>query len=90
MAEDNDNGASVPRRFMMFLFLGFILVIAGMIVILVAATFGGGEASFSGVIFVGPFPIVIGAGPDWPWLAIIGIAIATLSIVIFFITRRRI
>jgi len=97
MAEDNEkvleageNEASGSNRFLMFLFLGLTLVFVGMIVIFAATAFSGGVASFGGFIFIGPFPIVIGVGPDWNLLVIIGLAIAALSIGVFVIMRRRI
>jgi uncharacterized membrane protein len=84
-----DEEAVVSKRFIAFLFLGFALVVAGIIVMIVAGGIGGGSASFSGVIFIGPFPIVFGAGPDWYWLAAISIGITALSIVVLVIMRKR-
>ena len=49
----------------------------------------GDSASFGGVIFIGPFPIVFGAGPDAVWLVAIAITIAVVSIVVFLTMRRR-
>jgi uncharacterized membrane protein len=67
-----------------------VLVIVGITVVLVATVLSGGSASFGGVIFIGPFPIVIGAGPDAVWLVSIGIVLAVLSLIVFMIMRRRI
>jgi uncharacterized membrane protein len=41
------------------------------------------------VIFIGPFPIVIGAGPDATLLVLVGIVLAVLSVVVFFVLRRK-
>jgi len=97
MAEDNEKvsegseiDASVSSRFRIILFFGFTLVVLGLIVILMATAFNGSATSFSGFIFIGPFPILIGLGPDWNWLVAIGVAIAALSIGLFVIMQRRI
>jgi uncharacterized membrane protein len=81
----------VSRRFFLFLILGFVLVFAGIIIVLVAAVFSGsGSASFGGVIFIGPFPIVIGAGPEASLMVLFGIILAVLSVIVFLVLRRRI
>jgi uncharacterized membrane protein len=41
------------------------------------------------VIFIGPFPIVFGAGPDATWLILISVVIAAVSAVAFWIGRRK-
>ena len=71
--------------------LGFALVFAGIIIVLVAAVLSGsGSASFGGVIFIGPFPIVIGAGPEASLMVLFGIILAVLSVIVFLVMRRRI
>ena len=87
--EDDEEGVPVSGRFLMLLYFGFALVIVGIIVVIVSAVLSGGSANFGGVIFIGPFPIVFGAGPDAVWLVTTAIAIAVLSIVVFLIMRRR-
>src|SRR3989304_7612045 len=88
-SENGEEGIQVSSRFFMLLMLGFAVVIVGIILVIVASLLGGGSASVGGVIFIGPFPIVFGAGPDAVWLVTIAIAIAVLSIVVFLIMRRR-
>ncbi len=73
----------------MLLFLGLAIVIVGIIIITVASVLGGGAGSVGGVIFIGPFPIVFGAGPDAIWLIIVSITVAVLMIVLLFVMRRR-
>ena len=81
----------MPRRFFLFLILGFVLVFVGIIVVLVSAVlYGGGSASFGAVIFIGPFPIVIGAGPETSWIVLFSIILAVLSVIMFFVMSRRI
>jgi uncharacterized membrane protein len=85
-----DESAGVSGRFFLLLFLGFVLVVVGVVVVLVAAVLsGGGSVSGGAVIFIGPFPIVIGAGPDVEWLVLVGIILAVLSVVLFFVMNRK-
>ena len=81
----------MSNRFFLFLILGFVLVFVGIIVVLVAAVlYGGGSANFGGVIFIGPFPIVIGAGPETTLMVLFGIILAVLSVIMFLVMSRRI
>ena len=88
--EDDDDGFTVSSRLFRVLIAGFLLVIVGIIVIVVAAALSGGSGSVGAVIFIGPIPIVFGAGPDAGWLILIGIVLAVLSLVLFFVMNRRI
>jgi uncharacterized membrane protein len=77
-------------RFFLLLIAGFVIVFVGIAVILVAAVFyGSGSASAGVVIFIGPFPIVIGAGPDVTWIVLFSIILAVLSVVVFLVMNRR-
>jgi uncharacterized membrane protein len=88
--ESGREGVGVSGRFFLLLFLGFVLVVVGVVVVLVAAVLsGGGSVSGGAVIFIGPFPIVIGAGPDASWLVLVGIILAVLSVVLFFVMNRK-
>jgi uncharacterized membrane protein len=80
---------TVSGRMMVFLFVGFAVIIVGIILVILASAFGGGSVSAGGVIFIGPFPLVFGAGPDAAWLIVISLAVAVLMFVLFFVLRRR-
>jgi uncharacterized membrane protein len=74
----------------LFLVLGFVLVFIGIIVVFIATVlYGGGSASAGAVIFIGPFPIVIGAGPDVTLIVLFSIILAVLSVVVFLVMNRR-
>ena len=88
-SENGEEGIQVSSRFFMLLMLGFAFVIVGIILVIVASLLGGGSASVGGVIFIGPFPIVFGAGPDAAWLITISIVISIVMIVVFVLMRRR-
>jgi uncharacterized membrane protein len=86
-----EEGITVSSRFFLLLISGFVLVVVGIAVILVATVlYGGGSASGGAVIFIGPFPIVIGAGPDATWIVLFSIILAVLSIVVFLVMNRKI
>jgi uncharacterized membrane protein len=88
--EAADEGVTVSSRLFLFLVLGFVLVVVGIAVILIATVlYGGGSASAGAVIFIGPFPIVIGAGPDVTWIILFSIILAVLSVVVFLVMNRR-
>jgi len=88
--ETVEEGIAVSSRFFLLLLLGFILVVVGIAVILVASVlYGGGSVSGGAVIFIGPFPIVIGAGPDVTWIVLFSIIIAVLSVVVFLVMNRK-
>lgn len=83
-----ESSSSLPTN--LFL-LGFLLIFAGFIVIMAYALFGG-DANVSGgaVIFVGPIPIVIGAGTD-AFLAMVLAAVLTIiGFFVFFWMRRQV
>lgn len=88
--ENEDGGIEVSSRLFGFLILGVALIFVGIAVLVFASVVLGGSGRAGVVIFIGPFPIVFGKGPDAVWLILIGIVIAVLSIVLFLIMNRRI
>ena len=88
--ETTEEGLTMPSVFFLLLILGFVLVVIGIAVILIAAVlYSGGSASAGAVIFIGPFPIVIGAGLDVTWIILFSVVLAVLSVVVFFVMNRR-
>jgi uncharacterized membrane protein len=89
--ETVEEGTTVSNRFFLLLILGFVLVFVGIAVILVATVlYGSGSASVGAVIFIGPIPIVIGAGPETTVIILFSIIIAVLSIVVLLVMNRKI
>ncbi len=87
--EDIEN-PGLPRRFFLLLATGMILVFAGALVIFAAAIAGGGGSTSGGVvIFIGPFPIVFGAGPDAGLLVLAGAILAAVCIALILFWRRK-
>ena len=85
---DEGEGIEVSNRFVLLLMLGFVVVIVGIILIAISS-FEGGSVSVGGAIFIGPFPIVFGAGPDVAWLIAISIILAFVSVLLFVLFRRK-
>jgi uncharacterized membrane protein len=87
--ETEDEGIAVSSRLFGFLILGVALVLIGIVVLAVVSVVFSSSTSVGVVIFIGPFPIVFGAGPNATWLIIIGIILVVLSIVVFLVMYRR-
>jgi uncharacterized membrane protein len=82
-------GVNVPRKLVTLLFVGLAIVVIGIVTVILASAVGTGSISAGGVIFIGPFPIVFGTGPDATWLIVISLVIAVLMFVLFFVMRRK-
>jgi len=63
-------GFRVSQRYLVLLVTGFIVIFAGPVILMVAAFISDGSISVGAVIFIGPFPIVLGAGPEATWLGL--------------------
>ena len=87
--ETQDEGITVSSRMFGFLILGVALVLIGIAVLVIVSVVFSSSTSVGVVIFIGPFPIVFGAGPNASWLIIIGIILAALSVVLFLVMNRR-
>jgi len=85
----SNKSTRLPRVLVMFI-LGFFIVLLGIVILAVATLSSGGSASYGGVIFIGPIPIVFGAGPQAAWLILFAIVLAALSIIVFLLTRKRV
>jgi len=76
----------VPTLFI----LGFSTIILGLILVAVAAAFSQvGSTGLGGIIFIGPIPIVFGAGPDAQWMILFAIIPTVLSVTMFLISRGK-
>ncbi len=90
ISESDEEGTSISGRLLGFLILGIALVFVGIAVLVVASLALGGSGSVGGVIFIGPFPIVFGAGPNADWLIVISVILGVLSIILFLVMNRRV
>ena len=88
--ETVEEGVNANNKVFLLLITGFVLVFVGIVVVLIATVlFSGGSASAGAVVFIGPFPIVIGADSDVTWIVLFSIILAVLSIVMFLVLNRR-
>jgi uncharacterized membrane protein len=87
-AEPSDEDA--PRKFLTLFILGFLTMFVGLMLVAISAIVSqGGSTSFGGIIFIGPVPIVFGAGPGAQWLILFAIILAVLNAIMFLILRRK-
>jgi len=80
--------SSVFQKFFLLFIIGFFLIFMGIIILIVAAVISGGSANFGAFVFIGPFPIVVGAGPEAPWMILLAIILAVLSFIMFLVLSR--
>lgn len=80
--------SSVFQRFLMFFVIGFFIICVGVIILMVAVVLSNGSTGFGVRIFIGPFPMVIGAGLQVTWIVLFVLVLAILSIVMFRILHR--
>lgn len=86
--ENEDEGIEVSSRLFNLILLGIVLIFVGIIVVVVAYVVLG-SGSVGAIIFIGPFPIVFGSGPNATWLILVGIILAVVSVIIFVVMNRR-
>jgi uncharacterized membrane protein len=90
-AEDANNGSNGSRKILVLFIMGIFIIFLGVVVLTVAAMLSGsGSASFGGFIFIGPIPIIVGGGPEAPWLTVMAVILTIMGIVVFLIMRRQV
>lgn len=74
----------------MWLFLtGFSLMFVGVVVLIVATVLhGDASGSFASVIFIGPIPIILGAGPHTLLALLLTVILTIFGFVVFFWLRK--
>ncbi len=74
------------KLFLAGIFLAFI----GFIVLIVSATFHGNSSISGGlVIFVGPIPIILGAGPFAVYAILLAVILTITGLIMFFVLYRK-
>lgn len=79
--------AGLPWGFTIFI-AAFIMIFVGMLLMILASAIGGGGTGGL-VIFIGPFPIAVGAGPQSSLMIVIAFALAIMGMILFFLFVRR-
>ncbi|MBC7130099.1 DUF131 domain-containing protein [Candidatus Bathyarchaeota archaeon] len=77
------------RVFLALFFIGFAIIIVGMLLMIFAAASSSGQASVGGFILIGPFPIVFGAGPGAQWLVLFAIILGVISVAVIYLMARK-
>jgi len=86
-SEEQDAQSNVPFKLFM---IGFLLMFAGVVVLVVSALVSGdGTISFGGIVFVGPIPIVLGAGPYAFFAVVVAAVLTVIGFVMFWWLRRQ-
>lgn len=92
MSEKNEEAAEAGwiKKFFTLFFVGFFIILLGVIILVVGALlYGGSNINIGGFILIGPIPIVFGAGPEAPWLVVFAIILGVLSIILFLVFWKR-
>lgn len=85
--ERGESQSTLPMRLFLF---GFLLIVAGVIVIMASAFLSGDvSVSVGGLVFVGPIPVIVGAGPDAFFAIILAAVLTVIGFIVFFWVRRR-
>jgi len=70
-------------------FLGFFLMFVGIVVLIVAAALQGDtNVSVGLIVFIGPIPIILGAGPNASFALLIALILTIVGFVVFFWLRK--
>lgn len=77
----------VFRKFLVLSVIGFFIVFVGVIVLMIAAVLFNGSPDFGVFILIGPFLIVVGAGPEAPWMVLFAIVFAVFGIIMVVMLR---
>jgi uncharacterized membrane protein len=81
---------NMPPRLMILLLLGFFMILAGTVILVVANVLYGRSASTNSnvFIFVWPFPIVLAVDSGTVLLVLIGIIVTVLGFIMFWMLLR--
>ena len=88
-AKEANDEVKIAATPMWLFFVGFVLMFVGVSILFVASALQGNvDISGGGVIFVGPIPVIFGAGSH-AYLAIFLAAILTIiGFIVFFLMRK--
>lgn len=86
-ATEEDNLMSA-LSFKLF-FLGFFLMFVGVVVLIIAAALQGDtNLSVGSVVFIGPIPVILGAGPYAFFAILLAVILTIVGFVVFFWLRK--
>ena len=71
------------------LFLAFLMIIVGMLLIALGSMSNIGNMSSGAIILIGPIPIVLGGGPYSFELVELAVVLTIAAVILFLAVRRR-
>jgi uncharacterized membrane protein len=83
------NEDSSFQKFLLLFIIGVALIFLGITILMITAAFSGGQTNFGAIVFIGPIPIVVGAGPQATLMILFAIILAVLSIIVFLTSHRK-
>jgi uncharacterized membrane protein len=87
--KDENYENTMPQKFLMLFIVGFFMTLIGIMILIIATMlYGEDSVNVGALIFIGPIPIVIGAGPQAGLMVLFAIILAVLSIIMFLIMLR--
>jgi uncharacterized membrane protein len=87
--EDVDEQARFDSTPVWLFLIGFVLMFAGVVVLFVASALQGNvDISGGGVIFIGPIPIIFGAGPNATLVILLAAILTIIGFIMFFWLRK--
>lgn len=71
-----------------FFLVSFIIILIGMLLMMLGSV-RSGPTSGGAVIFIGPIPIIVGAGPQAGWAIGLAVILTIIGFAFFFLNRRK-
>lgn len=88
-AEQEEKASAISVAAAWLLASGFIIMLTGIIILILASVLQGNMSISGGIVFIGPIPVIFGAGPD-AFLAILLAAVLTvIGFIVFFLLRKK-
>jgi len=86
---ENKEETLVSALSLKLFFLGFFLMFVGVVVLIVAAALhGDASVSVGSVVFIGPIPIILGAGPHASLALLLAVILTIVGFIMFFWLRK--
>jgi len=85
---DFEEPATSFPLFMKVFLAGFLLIFLGTIILAIAGLMGGVSQSLGLVVFIGPIPIILGAGKYSLLMVLLAVILSMIGIALFIIFRR--
>ncbi|MEM0314039.1 MAG: DUF131 domain-containing protein [Candidatus Bathyarchaeia archaeon] len=85
---NNASGERAIKWFFMLFLTGFFMILVGIALLIFTAFSNNASVGVGGIIFIGPIPIVFGAGPEPHLLIIIAIILGITCVIMMLLMRK--